>query len=127
MAAKSFCRKTVDVKFLEQIMMDGFGIKKTDIRKIRYKRPPREVLIKHLGIGYSGRRKAWMGCSDYLNAKSSVAPLTFSATGDGKGLTQRSSTFFLIASYLQLPNRCLLCQEKGTARIAVKRYAKRLG
>jgi hypothetical protein len=68
-----------------------------------------------------------MGCSDYLNDKSSVAPLIFSVTGGGKGLTQRSSPFFLIASYLQLPNRYLLCQEKGTKRIAVKRYAKRLG
>jgi len=127
MAAKSFCRKTIDLKFLERIMMDWFGIKKIDIRKIRYERPPREVLIKHLGIGYSERRKAWMGCSDYLNSKSSVAPLTFWVTGDGKELTQRSSTFFLIASYLQLPKRYLLCQEKRTKRIAVKRYARRLG
>jgi hypothetical protein len=49
----------------------------------------------------------------YLNAKSSIAPLTFWLTGDGKELTQRSSIFFLIAIYLQLPNGCLLCQEKG--------------
>jgi len=51
--------------------------------------------------------------SGYLNAKSSIAPLTFWLTGDGKELTQRRSIFFLIATYLQLPNRYLLCQEKG--------------
>ncbi len=51
--------------------------------------------------------------SGYLNAKSSIAPLTFWLTGDGKELTQRRSIFFLIAIYLQLPKRYPSLSRKG--------------